>query len=107
MITNTELITTPTSIFSSIGKSAINLITFCNLDDMLPAKLSVAVVPSGESLSNVHYLIYKTVLPPLETLFFSQEKLILDDGDVVYAYATQTDEMSSITVVTTVSSLGL
>jgi hypothetical protein len=107
MINNTEIDTTPTPIFTSVGNAAVNLMIFCNTDDVLQAKLTVAVVPNGESFAPKHLVIYKTILNPLETLFFSQEKIILEDGDIVYAIATETDETSPIAVVSTVSSLGL
>ena len=107
MITNTEIDITPTPIFTSVGNAAVNLMIFCNTEDTLQAKLTVAVVPNGDEYELKHLIIYKTILNPLETLFFSQEKIILEDGDSVYAAATQTDESSSIAVVSTVSSLGL
>ena len=108
MINNTEIDTTPTPIFTSVGNAAVNLMIFCNTNDTLQAKVTVAVVPDGESYLPKHRIIYKTILNPLETLFFSQEKIILEDGDVVYAIATQAaDETETIGVVSTVSSLGL
>ena len=107
MITNTSIGTTNTPIFTSTGDSAINLIVFCNTNASLSGKLTVSVVPNGESLAVQHTIIKQTVLNPLETLMFSQEKLILSAGDVVYALATQSDGSSPIVVVSTVSSIGL
>ena len=108
MITNTEIDKTPTIIFASVGNAAVNLMIFCNTDDTLQAKVTVAVVPNGEEYELKHLIIYKTILNPLETLFFSQEKIILENGDTVYAIATQAaDETETIGVVSTVSSLVL
>ena len=45
MITNTEIDTTPTPIFTSVGNAAVNLMIFCNTNDTLQAKVTVAVVP--------------------------------------------------------------
>ena len=107
MITNTSIGITNTPIFTSAGAAAINLIVFCNTNTTLSAKLTVLVVPSGDSIAVKHTIIKQTVLNPLETLMFSQEKLILSTGDVVYALATQSDGSSPIVVVSTVSSIEL
>jgi hypothetical protein len=107
MITNTEIGATATTIFTSTGSNAINLMVFCNTNGADAGLLTVFVVPDGESAQTKHTIIKKTRLIPLETLTFSTEKLILSDGDSIVSIATKTDESSQIDIVSTVSSIAL
>jgi hypothetical protein len=107
MITNTTIGTTNTTIYTSSGSSAVNLMVFCNTDTTNTALLTIYVVPNGQTTSTIHTIIKQTRLLALETLTFSTEKLVLANGDFVVAKATQTDGSSSIAVVSTVSSITL
>ena len=108
MINNTALTTSNTTVYTSTGQSAINLMLFCNTDDTNIAELTVFVVPNGDSPADINTIIKRTQLSTLETITFSTEKLILDDGDTVVAKATQLDGSSAVTtVVSTVSSINL
>jgi hypothetical protein len=112
MITNTNIGAgpTPTTIFSSSGENAVNLMVFCNTDSTTIGLLTVYVIPSGDSYATKHMIIRKTKLNPLETLTFSTEKLILANGDTIRATATLTDGTNALTgnaVAATVSSIAL
>jgi hypothetical protein len=115
MITNTLLSdNTPTSstaqiktIFTSSGDSAVNLMVFCNTDDSLDGLLTVYVVPDGQSYGTKHIIMKNTKLNSLETLTFSTEKLILEDGDSIQARATLADGATTVDITATVSSIVL
>jgi hypothetical protein len=107
MITNTAIGTTLTTIFTSSGDNAVNLMVFCNTDAVNNGLLTVYVIPSGQSPATKHIIVKDTKLVSLETLTFSTEKLILQNGDSLRCIATMTDGSSSIDVVSTVSSIAL
>jgi hypothetical protein len=107
MITNTAISSTITTIFTSSGDNAVNLMVFCNTDASHDGLLTIYVIPSGQSPATQHIIVKDTKLVSLETLTFSTEKLILQNGDCIRCIATKTDGSSSIDVVSTVSSIAL
>ena len=107
MITCTTVNTTNTTIYTSSGANAVNLLIFCNTDTD-SATLTVYVVPNGSVLSDKNTIIKLAVLPSTETLTFSSEKLILANGDTVVAKAVNTsDGVSAVDCQATVSSISL
>lgn len=107
MITNTAIGSTLTTIFTSSGDNAVNLMVFCNTDATNTGLLTVYVTRSGQSPATKNIIIKDTKLISLETLTFSTEKLILENGDFISCIATQTDKSSAIDIVSTVSSIAL
>jgi hypothetical protein len=102
MITNKEIGASATTIFTSSGDNAINLMVFCNTSDSTDGLLTVYVVPKGQSAAIKHIIMKNTKLNSLETLTFSTEKLIMEDGDFISCIATL-----STGIVATVSSIAL
>lgn len=85
-VTNTALTTTPTAIFTSSGISVISTMHFCNVTQNTPTQISVWVVPSGGGAAN-STLIYNNVTVAIkDTFVVDREKLILGNGDAIYAY---------------------
>ena len=107
MITNTAIGSTLTTIYTSSGDSAVNLMAFCNTDGTYDGLLTIYVTRSGQSPLTKNIIVKQTKLNSLETLTFSTEKLILEDGDFISCIATKADGSSSIEVVSTVSSIAL
>ena len=108
MITNTAIAAAYTTIFTSSGDNAVNLMIFCNTNITDTALLSVWIIPKNDTLADKHQILKKTRLTPSETLTFSTEKLILQDGDLIRCMATKLDGAAEIvTVVVTVSSIAL
>lgn len=107
MITNTAIGSTLTTIYTSSGDSAVNLMAFCNTDGTYDGLLTIYVTKSGQSPLTKNIIVKQTKLNSLETLTFSTEKIILEDGDFISCIATKADGISSIEVVSTVSSIAL
>lgn len=105
MINNTAIGNTDTTIYTSSGDSAVTLMIFCNTDTVNGGLLTVYAVPNGDTPGSIHTIIKQTQLNALETLTFSQEKLVLSNGDRVLAKATKTDGTTTIAMVSTVSSI--
>jgi hypothetical protein len=103
----THVETTNTTIFTSSGSNAVNLLLFCNTETSLSAKLTVYIVPNGSVLADVNTIIKNAIIPPSETLSFSSEKLILSNGDAVVAKAVRTDNNATVACQATVSSIAL
>ena len=111
-ISNTVIGTSPTPIFSSSGNSAITTIIVCNVnsyDPMNPttgqATLKLYAVPAADVSGGVmpkHLIVNGLELPAGETFTFDNEKMILSNGDYIYAVANNAN-----TLVSTVSSLGV
>jgi hypothetical protein len=113
-ITNATLTSTTSAIYTStvttstIG-NAITTMIFCNTtvyDSANPTTgqslLTVYAVPSGGSAGNSTMIVNKLPIPAGETVTFDHEKLVLGDGDKIYA---STDSLSNITA--TISTLAV
>ena len=111
-ITNSALTTTgSTTLYTSSGTNAIVTIIICNIGTPDPADESVDsctldlyAVKDGESedTSTQTYgnqIVSKLTVPAGETIFFSDEKIILEDGDFIIGVASA-GNLLSITVST-------
>ena len=113
-IKNTRLTTTSNqTVYTSAGKNAIVTIIICNTGTPVPDEsvdsclLDLYVVASGNSpdLStktdpfNGNAVVSQLLVPAGETIFFSDEKIVLETGDYVVAVASDAD-LLSITVST-------
>ena len=99
-INNTALTTTPTAIYTSSGSSAITTIHLCNYSGGA-VTANLYAVPSSGSADNSTIFYSNVQILTLNTLIVSTEKMILDNGDAIYA---DVDTNSAVTA--TVSSLG-
>jgi hypothetical protein len=100
-IINTSLTTVAQPIYTSSGNSATTVIHFCNYTNS-GATANVWVVPTGLS-ANSSTIIYSNVaLTAQNTLVVDTEKLILSNGDAIYANVT-----ANSAVTATVSYIGI
>ena len=104
-IKNTTLTaTTEDLVYQSDGQSAVTAIYFCNIGTT-PEQINVYAVPTtGVGIADLSNIIYsKLTIAPDDTYIIDTEKLILDNGDRVYAKALTTPDV----IVTTVSYVGI
>ncbi len=94
--------TTTTRIFLSSGDQAITTIIFCNNSDANNTLLDVYAVANGGTVSTGTLILNNLNLPSTETFVMDTEKLILGNGDALWAQAT----VDNI-VVATVSSVSI
>jgi hypothetical protein len=100
-ITNTALTGTATSIYNSSGSSAITTIHLCNYTGST-VQANVYAVPSGGTADNSTVLYSNVSITAYNTLIISSEKLILSNGDKIYANVS-----ASNSVTATVSAIGI
>jgi hypothetical protein len=84
-ITNTRLdSTSPTTVFDAVGQQAITVIYLCNTTGTT-CTANVFVINSDDSTSSADTnMTYSQLeLTANETYVISQEKLILDNGDLI------------------------
>lgn len=107
-ISNTRLTTTaPTTAYFSTGNNAITTIVVCNTGDsnltdetVNSCTLTMNFVPAGGTLGDESTVVKNLIIPATETVFFSDEKVILADGDLISVQASVADLLT-----VTVSSL--
>ena len=97
------------AIYESIGNNAITTVIICNKSTYNAAAptanqslLYLYAVPSGQTQSDSHIIVNGLPVPAGETVSFDQEKMVLGNGDKLYA---KTDSASNL--VATVSSLAV
>ena len=108
-ITSTAITTTAASVYTSTGSNAITCIIVCNLfqfDAGNPAlnatNFYLYAVPGGGTPADVNLIVNGLPITAGETLSLDQEKLVLENGDKLYAKA---DDGS--TLVMTISTLAV
>lgn len=109
-INSTRLTTTgDTVLYTSGGVNAITLIIVCNtgapdlLDETVnQTYVQLNLVKNGQLTSDSNVIVKNLLIPPGETVFFSEERIVLDNGDSVRASAIDpnllTITVSSISV---------
>jgi hypothetical protein len=87
--------------------SAITTIIFCNIKDSNindetdeSALINIHLVKSGEVYSDSNKIVSKLLIPAGETVFFNDERIILDGGDEIWVGSNNPNSVS-----VTVSSL--
>ena len=101
-------ITQPKKVFEATATTAITTMVVCNHGDpdlsdetINSATINIYVVPKADAgiASSKHLIVSKLIVPAGESVFFSDEKLILEDDDAVWVGASQTDPaIVSVTV---------
>jgi hypothetical protein len=99
-ITNTVLNTTATTIYQSVGNTAITSAYLCNTTAGITS-FSLYLVPNGQVASNNNIVYYNVELAPTDTYVMDVEKIILSNGDTIQANTTV-----NLSVTTTVSHVG-
>lgn len=100
-ITNNAIaITTPASVYDSHGDNAITTLIVCNTGDPTdPAgDIDYLWLYVGGSADNTTMIVNGLPIPGGETVTFDQEKMVLADGDSIFAVCT--NDLLSITVST-------
>lgn len=101
MITNTQVASaTTTQVFLANGQQAITTMIFCNISSVSDTELNVFVVPFGSNATPSTQIMKSVSIPAGETFVLDTERLILEDGDAVWAQATVNNVITA-----TVSSL--
>lgn len=100
-IRNTSLDVTPTVIYTSTNQTAVSVIYFCN-HSIGPVTFSVHVVPVGQTPDVTNLIYYNVQLSPSDTYIVDSERLLMDDGDTIVAFASQATSVSA-----TVSFIGV
>lgn len=108
-INSTHLTTTgDTAVYTSSGTNAIVTLIICNTGNPDPAgvdetinacNVTVNFVRLGDVSSVTNTVVKSLSVPAGETIFFSDEKVVLDNGDQVRATAS-VGNLLSITVST-------
>ena len=112
-ITSTQLtgttITVPSTVYTSSSTNAITTIALCNTgavtitdESVNTCNVNVYLVKSGDTADVDNLIVSNLTIPAGETVFFSDEKIILDGGDEIHIKA---DDANLISV--TVSSLAV
>jgi len=94
-ITNTRLATTAVStVYTSAGNNAVTTMIVCNTgavnltdETVNAAALTVYFVPNGQTATDSTTVVKNLTVPAGETVFFSDEKVILGNGDTIQAQA--------------------
>jgi hypothetical protein len=107
-IANTRLTTTRlTTVYTSSGNNAITTIIVCNTgtvdltDETVRASdLDLYLVPNASSATEATRIISKLTIPAGETVFFSEERVVLSTGDTVQAQASSTGGVGGLLTIT-------
>lgn len=108
-ISNASITSTVSAIYTSSGDNAITTLIFCNTSTYVDAtptlnqsKLYVYAVPDGGTADSTTIIVNGLPIPAGETVSLDQEKMVLSDGQSIWA---ETDSLSNITA--TISTLAV
>lgn len=97
-LTNAFLTTDPSLIYASTGTNAIVSAYFCNLGSQT-VQFTLYAVPAGGTPEDSN-TIYKTInVTTYDTFVMDVEKIILEDGEALWASASE-DTALAVTIVT-------
>lgn len=99
-ISNTAVLASDTTIYTSSGSSAITVIYLCNTN-VAARTIDIHLIPSGGSVGVATQIYDALVIQPDDTYIIDMEKVVLDNGDFISVVADATG------VTATVSSVGL
>ena len=88
-ITNTALLASNTTIYTSSGENAITTIIVCNTSAG-SLNLTLHAIPSAGSASNTNMIVNALTIPAGDTVSFDQEKMVLSNGDFLVAVGSNT-----------------
>jgi len=77
---------------------AVTSMFFCNLSNN-PTNLTLYLVPNGSSPTNSNTIFKNLSIQGLDTFALDTEKIILDNGDSIFAAATNTDMSVVLSIV--------
>lgn len=105
-ITSTSLSNVNTSIFTSDGSNAVTAMYFCNTGQR-PAHLTVHIVPKNLVPGPTNIVYYQIPIATHDTYVCDTEKLILEDGDRIFANLEVDYYSSNTAIIATVSTIGI
>jgi hypothetical protein len=92
-ISNNVLTTTPSAVYTSNGQTVVTLLYFCNTSGSSKT-VSMWLVPNGSTPIDGNQVYRNYTITSSDTLVVASEKIILSNGDAIYANA---NALSSIT----------
>lgn len=95
----------PTLIYGSIGTTAVTVIYICN-SGVNATNFYIYAVPSGSLPSFDNSIYFNVTLTPNDTYVIDTEKMILENGDQLFANIS-TPVLVGTKIVATVSSIGV
>lgn len=93
-LTSSYLTTTTSAIYTSSGTNAAMTMYFSNYSTTSNASFSLWAVRAGQNPSNVNVMYSNIVVQSGDTYVIDSERLFLDSGDELYAYANTANVMS-------------
>ena len=102
-LTSTQLSIAPVSIFTSSGSNAITAVYLCNSGTQA-VSFTIYAVPNGGSASALNAIYYSVPLTINDTYIIDTEKIILENGDALFANLNLASG-GAVRVVATVSSI--
>jgi hypothetical protein len=103
---NTNLTNTATAIYTSAGQSVVTVIYFCNTGSFA-TDFTVYLVPNGQSVTDDRAIYYAAQLTERDTYVTDTEKIVLDNGDAIFAKINNPTNNVGMKVVATVSYMGV
>ena len=100
-ITNANVTTVASAIYTSVNNSATTVMHFCNYTNN-SATANVWLVPAGKQADSSTIIYSNVTMTAFNTLVIDTEKIILANGDAIYA---NTSANASVTA--TVSYIGI
>ena len=95
-IISSDLTATPSAIYTSTNQTVVTGMYIVNHNNnSQPNKVSVWLVKNGSSTSNTNLIYNNVSIASSDTLIVDREKIILDNGDAIYAYANNAGNVSS------------
>jgi len=87
-ISSSSLTTTPTPVFTSTGINVISTVYYCNIDQANAQTFSVWLVPSGGEPDETNLVYNNVSVVASDTFVIDREKVVLENGDMIYANCT-------------------
>ena len=100
-ITNANVTTVASAIYTSTNNSATTVMHFCNYTNN-SATANVWLVPAGKQANSSTIMYSNVTMTAFNTLVVDTEKIILANGDAIYANAS-----ANLSVTATVSYIGI
>ena len=100
-IISSKLQISPTAIYTSTGTSVATLMYFCNLSGNTE-EINIWVANNGAPVGANNWVYSNVAITSQDTLVIDSEKLILDNGDAIYANCTTAN-----VIATTINFIGL
>ena len=99
---NSSTITVPVSVYTSSGTNAITTIALCNTQAVTltdetanSVNVNVYLVASGDTAGADNLIVSNLTIQAGETVFFSDEKFVLENNDAVWIGTSQANYITA------------